>query len=447
MKILLTVHQFFPHYAAGTEVLTYSVARELIKRGHSVHIFTGHPGSADLPEENRFDEYDFEGIHVYRFHHAYVPMAGQVSMIEVGYDNRLAAKHFETILDSFNPDVVHFFHLNRLGTGLIDCAVHANIPCFMTLTDFWVICSTGQLMLSDGNLCSGPSTYAGNCVKHFAQSSKNGPVSKLAQWLPVVFADMLVRLSQAKIMPPYPLQVEVKAIGSRLPINIARLNQLSKIVSPNSFMTEKLVQHGVLPNLIVQLTFGIDVPEIASKVLRHTVRQPFRVGYIGTLAPHKGCHVLIEAFKALPHGQAVLKIYGNMEDLPDYSSELKRLADNNDAIEFCGTFHNSKIGEVIADLDVLVVPSLWYENTPLVVYSAQAAGCPVIASDFPGLSVVIKDQINGLLFEAGNVKALTQQLSRFIDEPSLVSQLSINSMQPKTTAIYVDELLNIWMNT
>ena len=168
------------------------------------------------------------------------------------------------------------------------------------------------------------------------------------------------------------------------------------------------------------------------------------MGYIGTLATHKGCHILIEAFKALPAGQAILKIYGRMEDFPDYSSELKRLAENNEAIEFCGTFHNSKIGEVLADLDALVVPSLWYENTPLVVYSAQAARCPVVASDFPGLSAVIQDQVNGLLFEAGNPAALAKQLSRLINEPDFVERLSANSQQPKSTSSYVDELLNIW---
>lgn len=444
MKILLTTHQFFPQYGAGTEVLTYSVARELMKRGHIVHVFTGHPSSTDVREEDRFDEYDFEGIHVYRFHHAYTAMAGQVSMIEVGYDNRLAARHFERILGNFEPHVVHFFHLNRLGTGLIQQAVHADIPCFLTPTDFWVICPTAQLVLANGKLCSGPSAYAGNCVKHFAQSSKKGLAGRVAQWLPVISADLLVRLTQAEILPPYPYQVEVKAIGSRLPTNIARLNQLNKIISPNSFMSEKMIQYGVLPDLIVQSAFGIDVSEQQALLTRHSPRDFFRVGYIGTLAPHKGCHVLIDAFKALPQGRAVLKIYGNMEDLPEYSNELLQLADNNHAIEFCGTFHNSKIGEVLADLDVLVVPSLWYENTPLVVYSAQAAHCPVLASDFPGISEVIQDQVNGLLFGAGNVAGLAKQLSRLMDEPSLLPQLSINCEQPKSTTAYVDELLSIW---
>ncbi len=234
------------------------------------------------------------------------------------------------------------------------------------------------------------------------------------------------------------------AIASRLSINVSRLNQLSGLIVPNGFMREILIRHGVLPRLIIQSAFGIDIRSSEGIERRSIPRRPLRVGFIGTLAPHKGCHVLIDAFKALPPGRAVLLIYGNMEDFPEYSTELKRLADNNDAIAFCGTFHNSKIGEVLSDLDVLVVPSLWYENTPLVVYSAQVARCPVVASDFPGISEVIRDDVNGLLFEPGRPAGLAKQLSRLINEPGLAERLSINSQQPKSTAHYVDDLLSIW---
>ena len=125
MKILLTVHQFFPEYIAGTEVLTLSVASELLRRGNQVHVYTGYPSDKSLKDDERFDEYEFEGIYVYRFHHAYAPMAGQTSMIEVGYDNHLAGAHFEDVLKNFKPDVVHFFHLNRLGSKLIEKANQA----------------------------------------------------------------------------------------------------------------------------------------------------------------------------------------------------------------------------------------------------------------------------------------------------------------------------------
>lgn len=444
MKTLLTTHQFFPEYGAGTEVLTYSVARELIARGHEVRILTAFPNEKEMCDEERFDEYQYDDIPIYRFHHSYVPMAEQHSMVELSFDNNLAASYFKKILAVFKPDVVHFFHFNRLGTGLVEYAVQAGIPVYFTPTDFWSICPVGQLMLPGGKLCFGPNTYSGNCVKHFAENTQNGLVGSAAKWLPTIFADNLVRLTQANVMPPYPHRIEVKAIGSRLSKNISRLNQLNKIVSPNKFMTEKLIQYGVSPNLIVPLAFGIDVHSGVAAQPRDLSRQPFRVGYIGTLAPHKGCHILVEAFKSLPFGAAILKIYGNKADFPEYSKELEERASQHRNIEFCGVFPNYKIAEVMADIDVLVVPSLWFENTPLVLYSAQAASCPVVASDFPGISEVIRDQINGLLFEPGNVAALTNQLTRLINETALIERLSTNSKQPKSTAKYVDELLSIW---
>lgn len=444
MRILLTTHQFLPQFAAGTEVLTFSVARELLKRGHVVHVLTGYPGSSSLADEDRFDEYDFEGIHVYRFHHAYTAMGGQTSLIEVGYDNLLGADYFDRILKGFKPGVVHFFHLNRLGTGLIERAVQAGIPRFMTPTDFWTICPTGQLLLGDGSLCAGPSVHAGNCLKHLAQSAQNGVISKAAELLPTAWADLLVRLAKKGTLPTYPKQAEVVALANRLPVNVSRLNQLNGLVVPNGFMRELLVRHGIMADLITVAAFGIDVtaPDVSEQRSEH--RSPLRIAFIGTLAPHKGCHVLIEAFNTLPARYATLKIYGRSEDFPDYARKLKLLAGDQQSIEFCGTFPNSKIAQIFVDIDVLVVPSLWYENTPLVLYSAQAARCPVVASKLPGLAEVIQDNENGLLFESGNSSDLARQFFRLIHEEDLLQRLSAQARTPKSTERYVDELLTLW---
>ena len=444
MRILLTVHQFFPKFSAGTEVLAYSVARELMKRGHVVHVLAGYADSAKLKDEDRFDEYDFEGIHVYRFHHAYTPMGGQVSKVEIGYDNRLAADYFDRILVSFRPNLVHFFHLNRLGTGLIERAVHAGIPRFMTPTDFWSICPTSQLLLGDGSLCNGPTAHSGNCVKHFVQSTQGRLIGKIAESLPDAGADVLVRLTSNGGLPAYPMQHEVKAIAKRLPVNISRLNQLNGIIAPNEFMKKFLVRYGVKPDLIAELAFGVDVTSVEGSDCRSMYVGPLRVGFIGTLAFHKGGHILIEAFQQLLAPGAILKLYGCSEEDQDYASSLQVRAGGNESIEFCGTFPNSEIAKVFRGIDVLVVPSLWYENTPLVIYSAQAARCPVVASDLPGLSAVIKNDENGLLFESGCSVDLEKQLARLVTEEGLLQRLSANSCTPKSTELYVDELLAVW---
>ena len=444
MRILLTVHQFLPDYASGTEILTRSVARELLSRGHEVHVLTGFPAQQPLADEDRFDEYDFEGIHVYRFHHAYTAMAGQRSRIELDYDNHLAAEHFAGVLKRFQPDVVHCFHLSRLGTGLIERATQANIPIYLTPTDFWAICLTAQLLLPNNRMCHGPNAQAGNCVKHLAQNTQQGLAATCARWLPTPMANLLVSLTRNGVLPAYPQHAEVTAISSRLATNVSRLNRLTKIVAPNRFMRDLLVRHGVQPQRIVLSAFGIDVTPTDTQERRSPPRQPFRVGFIGTLAQHKGCHVLIESFKSMPPGRAILKIYGNPTDFPDYAAALKRQADPNPAIEFCGVFPNASIAQVLDDLDVLVVPSLWYENTPLVLYSAQARRCPVLASHFPGISDVIEDEVNGLLFEPGNAADLARQLLRLMAETGLAERLAAQARPPKPTASYVDELLAIW---
>lgn len=450
MKVLLTVHQFFPDFASGTEVLTRSVARDLVRRGHTVQIFSGYPADEALADAERFDEYDYEQIHVHRFKHSYTAMGDQQSLITLDYDNQLAAQHFARIIEAFKPDVIHFFHLNRLGTGLIKAAVQATVPATFTPTDFWAVCPTAQLVLADGRLCAGPSTFAGNCVKHFAETMDNSVIAGAIKWLPTPVVDTVVQLTLAKVMPLYPKRHEVSAMGQRLSSNVHRLNLLQKIFSPNPFMTELLVRYGVHADRILESSYGIDQPAspLHLPVPRHiTAGRPVQIGFVGTLAPHKGCHILIEAFKACIAAKEVnaeLKIYGSPKHFPDYTQQLMQLAADQPAIAFCGVFPNSEIAEIMEGIDILVVPSLWYENTPLVVYSAQAAGRPVIASNLPGISIVVTHDVNGLLFETGNVDDLAGQLRRAIAEPDLIARLGAACTPPKSTSEYVDELLTVW---
>jgi glycosyltransferase involved in cell wall biosynthesis len=95
-------------------------------------------------------------------------------------------------------------------------------------------------------------------------------------------------------------------------------------------------------------------------------------------------------------------------------------------------------------LDVLVVPSIWYENSPLVIYSAQAAGCPVIASNLGGMAEVVEHEKNGLLFEAGDVAGLSSAIERLVGDRQLLQQLAANAIKPKSISDYVSELQIIY---
>ncbi|WP_339452018.1 glycosyltransferase [Pseudomonas sp. EA_5y_Pfl2_R50] len=444
MKVLLTVHQFFPEFSAGTEVLTLSVARVLTALGHEVRVFTGYPASEALADGERFDQYRYDSILVDRFRHAYVPMGDQTSKIEVGYDNHLAADFFGHLLEAFKPDVVHFFHLNRLGTGLIEKAVAAGVPAFYTPTDFWSICPTGQLLRCGGRTCAGPSTDAGNCVVHFAASQMPERMGRLATAVPDVISDMLVRIACSPQMPSGSLGREVRALKGRLERNVRRLNMLQGIIAPNQMIETLLARYGVRADIVVRSSYGINLDQPVVVRDRARRERPMVLGFIGTLASHKGCHVLLEALQPFSSRDVQLRIYGKQTDFPDYVAGLHRLAAGNETVTFCGTFANEDIFDVLGGLDALIVPSVWNENTPLVVYSAQAAGCPVVASDVPGIAEAVTHDFNGLLFEPGSVSGLESALKRLLAEEGLMSKLSSNSTPPKSVSVYVKELLQIW---
>jgi len=447
MNILLTIHQFLPEYFSGTEILTFSVAKELLRRGHRVGVLTGFPGRDDLPERARFDEYKIEGIDVFRFHHAFVPIGEQTTPSEIEYNNRLAARHFAELLQRIKPDIVHFFHFSRLGTSLIDVAAAAAVPAYYTPTDFWSVCRTCQLMLEDGRMCRGPSRYGGNCVKHIASiSPEHHKAARIARFVPDILADVFVKLTVMGVLPNYKDSREVAAVGQRKSFNVTRLNALHGIVAPTKLMREILTANGVDDRLISHAAYGIDIAGYQSRIRKVGKSSVITFGFIGTLMQHKGCHILVDAFRRLGSGRAKLRIYGRTTDDPAYIDALQRMAAEVNSIEFCGTFPNDQMAEVMAGLDVLVIPSIWYENSPLVIYSALAAKCPVIASDFPGMSEVVRDGWNGLTFRPRDVQNLHEKLVSIINDPVLLELLSTNCAPPKSTSKYVDELLALYAN-
>ena len=101
----------------------------------------------------------------------------------------------------------------------------------------------------------------------------------------------------------------------------------------------------------------------------------------------------------------------------------------NPHINFHGGYHYEEISQVLANIDVLVVPSVWYENSPLAIHEAFLAGIPVITSNLGGMAELVKDGQNGLLFEPGNAADLNEKLYRFIDHPELIEQLASNPMK------------------
>jgi len=445
MKILLTSHQFLPDFSAGTEILTLETARELRRLGHEVAVFTGFPCKRELKDSERFDSYRYEGIHVERFfHNEYFPMGGQTNIMEVEYNNLFFAAYFREYLHKLQPDIVHFFHLQRLSASAVDVCHDLGIPMVFTPTDFWFICLNNQLRMPDNLLCTGPSYRGVNCLRHAVAISQPPAVNSLMGILPDWLVCAMIRLISAAPLSGNNIFSYVRALAERPAFMKQRMNKLSRVMAPTRLMGKILAEHGLLPEKITFSPFGINL-----KPFQHCVRKEakdrLRIGYIGTLSERKGVHILLKALRSLPQNEAVeLKIYGKADDFPKYVAELQRIAGDDSRIAFCGTFPNAQIGDVFSGLDVLVVPSIWYENTPLIIYSAFAAGCPVVASNLGGMSEVVHNEENGLLFERGDVAGLAEALNRLSHDRVLLRRLADKVRQPKSIEGYVAELVDIY---
>ena len=96
------------------------------------------------------------------------------------------------------------------------------------------------------------------------------------------------------------------------------------------------------------------------------------------------------------------------------------------------------------DLDVLVVPSRWYENAPGVIFEAFAARMPVIATDLGGMSEFVRPGKNGLLFALDRAEDLAGQLRTLIEDRSLLGRLLAGIEPVKTVDEYAGELIELY---
>jgi glycosyltransferase involved in cell wall biosynthesis len=111
---------------------------------------------------------------------------------------------------------------------------------------------------------------------------------------------------------------------------------------------------------------------------------------------------------------------------------------------FEGPIPNDQIGCVLANTDIIVVPSLWYENSPVVIQEARAMGIPIIASAHGALCEKVRDGVDGLLVPPGDVAAWRTAIQRLLDEPDLLPRLRAGVRPPMTMEEHVGRLEEIY---
>jgi glycosyltransferase involved in cell wall biosynthesis len=208
----------------------------------------------------------------------------------------------------------------------------------------------------------------------------------------------------------------VEAASERLSAWRHAVQGVDLFLSPSRFLKDLFVRSGMIAADRIEVSpNGQDLSRFANMPPR--VRGPaLRFGYVGTIAEHKGIHVLVEAMNGLADQPAAeCRIHGELEAFVEYEERLLAL-NRNPRTRFLGKFMPSEIARVLSEIDVLVIPSLWYENAPVTIQEAALARIPVIASDHGGLAEHVIEGVTGLKFYPGDADDLRKKLVWFVED-------------------------------
>lgn len=437
-RILLVCHQFFPRFYTGTETLTLEVADELRRRGHEICILTTEP---ILPGDSIPDT-PYIKKEIYNDHQVcklIIPHPGDpTERLNRESDDNLLIDLFEQTLNECNPDIVHAFHLMRITKTLVNSVKRRGIPVYITVTDFWLCCPTYQLVKYDQSLCTSP--QPDTCFSCLLDLYSKG-MNKIP-W------DIKLGTKYPRLAAIFNLQV--KAIQNILALRIRRhqnlIREIDGVFWSNSFIRD-LFHHNKLINEN-EFLVPFPIPERSRKLLDLEIpinNGTLKVAFIGTLRSTKGPQVLIDACRLIGsnHKNIEVSIWG-ASDNPAYEEDLKKRSEGIDWVHFKGTFPQEIFPEVLRDTHVVVIPSIWYENTPLTALSALAARRILVVSDMGGLTSLIEDGTTGYTFPAGDANKLAQILTQLASNPQKVNEISSKIQIPNLIQEYVDQLISVY---
>jgi len=441
MKVALFVHCFFPAHFYGTETYTLQVAKGLRDAGIDVVVVTANfPGEPPLPAP--VHRYDVEGIRVIAFDKNETPN----TRVKDTYYQEAMRTPLTEVLTCEKPDLVHVTHLVNHTAVLLEVAASLSIPCVATFTDFFGFCYNNKLEGARGELCAGPSSTRRNCLAcHLKAVSGQTMVAKPLQWAARIGANpwgALVLDKTRKLSAYRNGEVDglVEDIRQRPDILGACYAKYREVIAPTRFLESAYRRNG-FDKPMTRSWFGVDFDRSPKSV--RPSGKPIVFGFIGQLAPHKGTDLLIEAFGRLKEGSAELHVYGPADQDPVFMRRLEALSRGHD-VRFLGTFLQNRTREILDTMDLLVIPSRWYENSPLVLLNALASHTPVLVSNVDGLTEFIEEGIDGLAFERGNVSSIAACLRRFVDDPQLSTRMSAQTSYERDTRAMVDDVIAVY---
>jgi glycosyltransferase involved in cell wall biosynthesis len=386
MRVLLVSHRFPPDSLGGVERYTQMLAAELANRGDLVSIVTRRFGrTPSVPEMVR--EQPADGTMVYRF------VGGELHPDRfLLHHERLEQLFLDAIIEAA-PDVVHVNHLIGLAPRLVEIAHRLRVAVVLTLHDFYLACPLVHLQKTSGELCRGPAggrECARTCFAHEGEDAS-------LRW------------------------------GLRTAYFRRLLATVERVITPSSYVATYFRAFGVDRSRLSVIPNGISIAPLVRPVRvcgSPRAGSTLSLGYIGSVARHKGVHVILEALALTGFDAVGLTILGETPD-PIYARELRERAAAIPGVQLrlYGGYEPSELPFLLDEVDCVIVPSQVPESYSLTAREALAQGIPVIATRLGALVEAIVDGENGFLFDHRRPDELATLLRRLADDDALLGRL------------------------
>ncbi len=418
MKLLYLANGYPPRHTAGTENYTAGIARAMARAGHTVEVICGGDWDKGPQAYNGTETAVHDGVTVHRLN---INWQRGPDPNRALFDSPEREAVAAELAEAYRPDLVHVTSATTLSVGALRAVQRAGYPVAVTLTDFWFLCPQFTLRRTDGTLCNGQTT-AWQCLQCMLRPS--GVYRQLARALPeralepaLTWASQQPWLARRRGLRGMALDMAARK-RTLLPL----LEAADAIIAPSRFLAEMFAANG-LKHSVQVIPYGHDLAW-AEQVRPKMPGGPVVVGYAGRLTEAKGVHVLVEAAARLaPELPLEVHIFGDLQQEPAYGDRLRELARNAPRVKFRGKFGRDELAKVFSALDVVAVPSLWYENNPLIAQEAFAAGRPVIASDLGGMAEFVEHEAGGWLVPPGDAEALAERLRALALRPEQIKRM------------------------
>ena len=371
-RILIISHGHPAFSKGGAEIASYNLHREYLKRSDCTSLYLARRGDevpghyATLFSSTAANEILFHS-HIDHFVFSHQGL-GDIT------------REFRLLLEDYEPTVVHFHHYTHLGLEMIREVKNwnKNVSVVVTLHEYLAICDNfGQMVTTQGRLC-------------YESSPTRCAICKS----PRTSADFFFREQFIKSF----------------------FQLVDQFISPSQFLIDRYVAWGLPANKISFLENGlpdaVTITDQAESLVDDFI--PVRFGYFGQINPFKGLDIFLEAVTLLPKllkNQIRVEVHGS--GLENQSSEFQEkinelLEKNQKTVKFLGAYEPEDVIGLMHGVDWVVVPSVWWENSPLVIQEAFAAKKPLIVSNIGGMAEKVKDGVYGYQFRNRNAADLAR---------------------------------------